>query len=196
MPLRYRAKNERISKPSHLANSELSRWFPYFLAYWAILDSKRTWSEQFRFWPYTWGGLRVKLSRKVKVVADFRKRLPPTQFSMLIPNLVLLPTKISLLHWESAPHCSKNAALSVPPTLRIARRSLAHEYSWVVWCPCVELSKSYRMSHNLARPEIVYIAQQVEFARRGAVRNLNHEHSCTQKKMKDEHRTTLKYIIR
>lgn len=52
------------------------------------------------------------------------------------------------------------------------------------------------MSVNVARPEIVYIAQLIEFARRGAVRNANHEHCWTQKKLKEQQSNTLECIIR
>ena len=52
------------------------------------------------FWTYPWGVPRTKLSRKLKVVTDFRKRHFQTQLSMLIPNLCLLPSAVSLLHWE------------------------------------------------------------------------------------------------
>ena len=54
------------------------RFFSLFRSYHTIFDIKGTWSKRFHFWTYTWGVPRVRLSRKMKVVAGFWERDSPT----------------------------------------------------------------------------------------------------------------------
>ena len=141
-------------------------------------------------------GTRREVVEKMKAVTDSRETHCPTQFFMLISNLCLIPSRILVLQQESVLHCRENAALSVPLAIETRGKCLTHEYSQVQECPRVELSKRYRMSPNWAWTEIVYRTQQVEFDRRGIVRNLNDEHCHPQKKAKEEYSATLLYTVR
>jgi hypothetical protein len=88
----------------------------------------------------------------------------------------------------SFPHCG------------IAQENFFQESVWLSmdspYCLRLELSKGYRMMYKRAVFDIVYRTQQVEFARRDTVRNLNDEHCCPQKNMNEEQATTLECIIR
>ena len=93
-------------------------------------------------------------------------------------------------------HCCENALFSALRAVRTREQSVSHEYSQVLSSPRVELSKGYRMRYNLASFHIVYRTQQVEFARTGAVRSVNDEQCCPEKKAKEQQPTTLECIIR